>query len=430
MASREQQLQNKQQQANSPWNCSTPHLKSSSSSCTRVMEAITARNIILSPSDTPPRDAALSSWCSDTRSADSWLGMVFAARGQSSQRPASTTTRSRNPAEQRLTRSKSRQPQTTDRDEPVEASVAALRIGEEGGDNEVVNNTRIALPPSSSANNCIVITNTTATSSPSKKGHGRSTSPVKSMVGLALLNRKVERIHMTIKDYPDTIRQLMRNIRDIQRGKGMIPHEIRSTVESREDVEAEEWWWSTTSSSLSKSKPLVELEMMDEVLCETHKQHDEAAAEPGWNDKVHSLMLRQVCMHLPGIEYQNITTARPDPRLVPKTGLTHTESKLVDYALICDKTLIPPHLVERILADTCNGIDSINHTRDSVQSLRRSPIAVSFETKTPNGSESEALTQLSLWAVTHFNRLRSLLPPGKRDIVSWFVSECLDGDVR
>ncbi|KNG45664.1 hypothetical protein DDE82_008390 [Stemphylium lycopersici] len=158
--------------------------------------------------------------------------------------------------------------------------------------------------------------------------------------------------------------QLMRNIRDIQHGKGMIPHEIRPAVERHEDVEVEGWWWSTTFSALSKSKLLVELEMMDKVLCKPHKQHDEVTAEPGWNDKVHSLILRQ-------------------------TGLAHTESKLVDYALVCDKTLIPPYVVERILADTRNGIDSINHTRDNVQSLRRNPIAVSFETKTPNSSESD-----------------------------------------
>jgi|TARA_R110002003_G_scaffold75_1_gene6942 hypothetical protein len=49
------------------------------------------------------------------------------------------------------------------------------------------------------------------------------------MVDLALL-----------KEYPETIRQLVRNIQDIQRGKGMIPHGIRSAVERREDVAAEE----------------------------------------------------------------------------------------------------------------------------------------------------------------------------------------------
>jgi hypothetical protein len=116
-------------------------------------------------------------------------------------------------------------------------------------------------------------------------------------------------------------------------------------------------------------------------------------------------------MHLPGIEYQNITTARPDPRLVPKTDLTHTESKLVDYAMICDKTLIPSHGIARVLADIRNGIDSINHTRDSVQSLRRNPITVSFETKIPNGSESEALTQLSLSLGRHAFQSSTHSPP-------------------
>lgn len=122
-------------------------------------------------------------------------------------------------------------------------------------------------------------------------------------------------------------------------------------------------------------------------------------------------------MHLPGIQQQNITSARPNPHLIPKTGFNNMESKLVDYALLCDESLIPSHLVQQVLADSRYEIDSINHTSASVQSLKQDPIAVSIETKTPNGIESTALTQLSLWAATHFNRLRTLLRPTKRDVV-------------
>jgi hypothetical protein len=50
--------------------------------------------------------------------------------------------------------------------------------------------------------------------------------------------------------------------------------------------------------------------------------------------------------------------------------------------MIGDKTLVPPHPVERTLADVRNGIDSVNHPRNSVQNLRRNLIAISFETKT------------------------------------------------
>ncbi|KAL6149969.1 hypothetical protein ACJQWK_02536 [Exserohilum turcicum] len=261
-----------------------------------------------------------------------------------------------------------------------------------------------------------VTTETTVTSSSSRKVMSRSKSPVKSMVDLSLLDRRVKRMHLEKKDYPDTIQQLVRQVENIRRGKGVIPHEIRSDVEER--VEAEDWWWSQTPSALpSKEKILMELEIMEEIRDKTHKLQDSDAAEPRWNSDVHFMMLRQVCMHLPGIQQQNITSARPNPHLVPKTGFNNTESKLVDHALVCDESLIPSHLVQQVLADSRNGIDSINHTSASVQSLRQDPIAVSIETKTPNGSESTALAQLSLWAATHFNRLRTLLRPTKRDVV-------------
>jgi hypothetical protein len=125
-----------------------------------------------------------------------------------------------------------------------------------------------------------IVTKTTITSSSSRSGHVRPKSPVKSMVDLVLLDRKLERMHMTIKDCPDTIRQLMRDVRDIGREKGMLPVEIRPNIEERDDVEAEAWWWSTTPSRLSKDRLLVELEVMDEIFHETHKQQDEVAAEP------------------------------------------------------------------------------------------------------------------------------------------------------
>ncbi|EEU35521.1 uncharacterized protein NECHADRAFT_9732, partial [Fusarium vanettenii 77-13-4] len=40
--------------------------------------------------------------------------------------------------------------------------------------------------------------------------------------------------------------------------------------------------------------------------------------------------------------------------------------------------------------------------------LRWRPIAVNIETKTPDGSSQEGMAQLSVWAATHFERLRAL----------------------
>lgn len=98
----------------------------------------------------------------------------------------------------------------------------------------------------------------------------RSKSPVKSIVDLSLLDRRVKRMHLEKKDYPDTIQQLVYEVENVRRGKGMIPHEIRSDVEER--VEAEDWWWSQTPSALpSKGKILMELEIMEEIRDKTHK---------------------------------------------------------------------------------------------------------------------------------------------------------------
>lgn len=127
------------------------------------------------------------------------------------------------------------------------------------------------------------------------------------------------------------------------------------------------------------------------------------------------VMLRQAVKHLPGIEQENVTAVRLDPKLVPKVRDMDAESKLVDFALVADETLIPPKLVKQVLADTTNGINSISHT--TYERVRLRPICASIETKTPDGKESTALVQLSLWAATHFNRLRSLLPPSQRNIV-------------
>ncbi|KAH7143420.1 hypothetical protein EDB81DRAFT_652809 [Dactylonectria macrodidyma] len=55
---------------------------------------------------------------------------------------------------------------------------------------------------------------------------------------------------------------------------------------------------------------------------------------------------------------------------------------------------------------TANDFGSINHT--SYQPVRDRPIAVSIETKTPEGSNQEAKAQLLAWTTAHLKRLRSL----------------------
>ncbi|RMZ71365.1 Methyltransferase type 11 [Pyrenophora seminiperda CCB06] len=119
-------------------------------------------------------------------------------------------------------------------------------------------------------------------------------------------------------------------------------------------------------------------------------------------------MLRQVTKHLPGIEQENFTAVRLDPKPVP----INAEFKLVGFVLIADETLIPHRLVKQVLADTRNSITSISHT--TYERVRLRPICISIAT---DGKEYTTLFQLALSAITHFNRLRTLLPPSERNVI-------------
>ncbi len=82
------------------------------------------------------------------------------------------------------------------------------------------------------------------------------------------------------------------------------------------------------------------------------------------------------------------------------------ESKMVDYAIALDCDNETQKEIIETLKDEPPDAASINHTMYSC--LRHRPIAISIETKTPDGSTEEAHVQLLLWATAHFNRLRGL----------------------
>lgn len=235
------------------------------------------------------------------------------------------------------------------------------------------------------------------------------------MVDLSLLNREVKRRILDADQSPDEIREFWYEMEDIQRGKHMIPMEIKDEFIKLRPRTEHCWWSEIPSQQLSTTQLLRELDIMAEIRDKTLDFNGTPALEASWNSDVHSVMLRQVTKHLPGIEQENVTAVRLDNKLVPKVRDIDAESKLVDFALIADETLIPPKLVKQVLADTRNGITSISHT--TYERVRLRPICVSIETKTPDGKESTALVQLSLWATTHFNRLRTLLPSSQRNVI-------------
>ncbi|KAF2730000.1 hypothetical protein EJ04DRAFT_568159 [Polyplosphaeria fusca] len=208
------------------------------------------------------------------------------------------------------------------------------------------------------------------------------------MVDLSLLNRVVRRMILYAGQSPNEIRQLWYDMEEIQRGKHMVPMEIKHEF-IKHRPRAEDCWWSKTPNrQLSKTKLLRELDTLVEIRDKTLDFNSTPVLEASWNSDVHSVMLRQVIQHTPGVEQENVTAVRLDTKLIPKVRDIDDESKLVDFALIANETLIPLDLVKQVLADTRNGITSINHT--SYERVRLRPICVSIETKTPDGKESTA----------------------------------------
>ena len=166
----------------------------------------------------------------------------------------------------------------------------------------------------------------------------------------------------------------------------------------------------TQASALTREQLAEELRELTRIrngssFCRSKEVH-----EPSWNERVHSRILQQAVECTPGVEYHNITTARVLKELVPDNHYGEIlKKKMVDYAV----TVGPPIIAESDVSTRLGS--SVGALRRTINACDYSPlcydpVAISVETKTPNGLEQEAKVQLSVWALAHFNRLRCLLP--------------------
>lgn len=80
-----------------------------------------------------------------------------------------------------------------------------------------------------------------------------------------------------------------------------------------------------------------ELRELLDIVKRTLNFREEPASEASWNCDVHSRILRQIVKHVPGIQQENITTAKPLKHLIPydQKGV-NVDAKLVDFTLTLD----------------------------------------------------------------------------------------------
>ncbi|OAL56134.1 hypothetical protein IQ07DRAFT_583522 [Pyrenochaeta sp. DS3sAY3a] len=240
----------------------------------------------------------------------------------------------------------------------------------------------------------------------------RSRSPTKRMVDLRVAEKRV--VFKTAKspiDVPDDVRKLYKSIQSLARvPRGVVPRGIEDELIQDADGELEDLdiLVATESSGMTPEQLLDEFKVLRKIrdstaFCKTNSVH-----EPAWNERVHCRILEQAVCNRPGMEYHNVTTARVTKELVPGNKYGELlKNKMIDYAIVLRPPLVSEAEVINRLATSPRPLQrSINPSDYSP--LCHSPIAISIETKSPEGGKENGEVQLSVWAMAYFNRLRAL----------------------
>jgi hypothetical protein len=119
-------------------------------------------------------------------------------------------------------------------------------------------------------------------------------------------------------------------------------------------------------------------------------------------------MLEQAVRNRPGFEYHNVTTARVIKELVPGNKYGELlKNKMIDYAITLGSPLFSEDQVITRLAASPRPLQRTINPSD-YSPLCYNPVAISIETKSPDGGKENGEVQLSVWAMAYFNRLRTL----------------------
>ncbi|KAI9775012.1 MAG: hypothetical protein M1839_001612 [Geoglossum umbratile] len=237
----------------------------------------------------------------------------------------------------------------------------------------------------------------------------RSCSPTKRMIDLRVAEKTV--ISKTVKlptDVPEDVQGLSEAIRSlVHMPHGVIPLGIEDEVKNDYGGHLEPFM-ATKANGMTRRQSINEFDALIEIrdstaFCKTKQVH-----EPTWNERVHSMMLKRVVRNRPGFEYHNITTARVIKELVPGNKYGELlKNKMIDYAITLESPFFSEDQVITRLAASPRPLQRTINPSD-YPPLRHSPVAISIETKPPDGSKESGEVQLSIWAMAYFNRLRTL----------------------
>ncbi|KAJ4307385.1 hypothetical protein N0V84_012775, partial [Fusarium piperis] len=259
-------------------------------------------------------------------------------------------------------------------------------------------------------------TRSTKTSTTGASKSTRSRSPVKNMADLALAEKPVRFIYLkSRRDLPADVTSLLNNIKAVGCGHGIVPKPVVEAVQASlglmdpditdDNVYERNLWLVGDGNDEIAWDVNDEFKDLQKVAHRTELCNSENVSESSWNTRVHDLLLDVALTPFQGsISHWDVTRAPITKTYLPRHGSgIDLQAKMVDFCITLDGEPTRRQVVEHLKS---NNHKSINHT--DYQPLRFRPIAISIETKTPDGSTEEAKTQLSVWTSAYIARLRAL----------------------
>ncbi|KAK1063670.1 hypothetical protein LTR74_009282 [Friedmanniomyces endolithicus] len=241
------------------------------------------------------------------------------------------------------------------------------------------------------------------TSSQQSSSSRRSKSPVKNLADLRLTDASIAYTHVATASVPDDVQDLHQRLKDIHDGIPIIPQAVKQAIEERGMGRVRSW---SLSASSAVPDPAKELDMLEEIWHAATDCHQQGASEAAWNDDVHSCVFRAAFKPYNDIRSHNVTTARPFPEFMPRSGSGQPVLKVVDYTVNFEPSPADQDRIITLLRQEPQPLSSIVQT--PYHPVRFKPAAFSIETKV-DGGEQYARIQLGLWAAAHYLRLERLL---------------------
>ncbi|KAK3347297.1 hypothetical protein B0T25DRAFT_554111 [Lasiosphaeria hispida] len=227
----------------------------------------------------------------------------------------------------------------------------------------------------------------------------RASSPRKQLARMQLLEDGFDCTNFRAVNLPPSLVEVVKNLQSLARGQGVIPASHRDIFVTNEADRTfiDERWFSPTAES-SMTYPQVLAVIAKAGVCE-RKMHDEAS----WNVEVHHPLLAAVVR--PGGTPSLVDVIYcPTAKIAAAYSPRNAPSRMVDFCLTINPDHIDPSGADIVAIESRLRIgDHVNHTQH--EALRRTPIAVSIETKRSMIDGDTAQLQMGVWQSSQLRML-------------------------